>query len=82
MLLKVDSEKKEILSFHPQKNFFKILFTIVNWINKLQKIVKDSEKTSAHFKRGNHNKLLCKILTEIPMEKEILNFCKTQKTRF
>ena len=33
-----------------------VLFTALNWINKLQEIVEDSEENNARFKRGNCNK--------------------------
>ena len=54
-----------------------VLFALANWINKLQEIVVDKEKTSACFKRGNKNKKnLYKILTKIPTKEERLNFRK------
>ena len=58
-----------------------VLFTLVNWINKLQEIVECSAKTSARFKRGNHKKFsLCKILTKIPTKEESLHFVKRRKS--
>ena len=32
------------------------IITCVNWINKLQEIVEDSEKTSSRFRKDNYNK--------------------------
>ena len=34
-----------------------VLFTHVNWINKLQQIVEGSEKTNARFKMSIYNKI-------------------------
>lgn len=53
-----------------------VLFALANWINKLEEIVVDKEKTSARFKRCNQNKKLYKILTKIPTKEERLNFRK------
>ena len=41
------------LTITPVWNF---LFTLVNWINKLQETEEGSEKTSDSFKRGNYSK--------------------------
>ena len=38
-----------------------VLFILVNWIIKLQEIVKGSGKTSAHFKSGNCKKKIFNI---------------------
>ena len=52
-----------------------VLFALANWINQLQEIVEESEKTSACFKRGNYNKsFLYKLLTKIPTKEERLTF--------
>ena len=34
-----------------------VLFTPVNWINKLQELAEGSEKTSSRFKKDNYNKI-------------------------
>ena len=52
-----------------------VLFTALNWINKLQEIVEDSVENNARFKRGNCNKTFFKLNpSENPNERRKVEF--------
>ena len=43
-------------------SLYKVLLTLVNWINKLQEIVESSGKTVTNFRMGNYNNTFTRIL--------------------
>ena len=43
-------------------SLYKVLLTLVNWINKLQEIVESSGKTGTNFRMGNYSNTFTRIL--------------------